>query len=92
MSYGLEFGDDDCGWSFGIGYGFFGGFAGGCVVGWLAGEEFFHQALGPAFVFFFGDDFGDRCEWAVDGVELDFVDLFDLFSLFGGVRLAGKVG
>jgi hypothetical protein len=62
---GLDLGEDDfdgCGWFFSVFCcGFFCGFAFGCVDGWLAGAELFEEALGPAFVFFFGDDFGYWC-------------------------------
>jgi hypothetical protein len=52
-----------------------------------------HEALEEAFAAFFRRrDFGDGCERAVDGVELDLVDLFDWFSRFGVARLARQVG
>jgi hypothetical protein len=103
--YGLQVGEDDFGgwfwfflvwffgfgWFCGVGFGFGVGVGGG--LGFAAGAgfvaEFFEEALGEAFAFFWRDDFGDGGEGAVDGVVVDGFDLVDLLGGLGGAEFAG---
>lgn len=72
---------------FGIGAGFFCGFG---FADWAGAAHVFEEALQEGFAGIFGDDFGDRCEGAVDGVELHLFDLVDLLGL-GCARVAREV-